>query len=343
MSLSVTQMQDAIITARANNYFSEFEGNFSNYGAFQAALDGANLLLPENMVKSMKNSAAQTTKVPVLNKATLAIITDRSCSITGNDPTSAFQNITYATKGFEITVSPSVSDGNYISLEDQFNNGLRNGLRSIFPELEIAAIAKLETDKSAVLATSYIATQATGAYVLESAGDIYYDIPTIMKLNDLKGRYVNVTNTEAQKNMLKYESQGQNNAVNLAGVLNGSLPSAGNYRHYMSNEITLGSNREVHYMYPEGSFGVYQWNPQDFVKKRETSAGKKFYTFEDPFLGITWSVIEETTCADLSATYSGLTTAHVTKYQFTCDLAFMTAYSSDTSSPILKFNLPAEV
>lgn len=336
--LSATQMQDAIVNARANNLFLEFEGRLSNYGAFQSGLDGASLLLPPSAVKNAKNSGAQITKIPVWNKSTASIITARACEITGANPVSAFQSLTYATKGFEITVSETVADGNYMDVEAQFVQGLRQGLRGVLNAWDIASVAKLETSKSGVLATSTLAAQASGAYVIEDIDDTYYDIPTIMRLNDLGGRYANVTNTEAAKTILKYESQGVNNAINLRGVLEGTLPSAGNYMHYLTNNITLGANREVHYVFPEGAFGIFQWNPKDFTERRSTSAGKLFYTFEDPILGLRWNVIEETTCVDLTSVYgAGYEASIVTKYQFTVDLALAVPYSSDSSSPIIKF------
>lgn len=336
--LSATQKQDAIVNARKNNFFNEFEGRFSNYGAFQAGLDGANMLLPPGEVGSAREGIGQVTKVPVWNKATAAIITARACEITGANPVSAFMSLTYLTKGFEVTVSETVADGNYMSLASQFAIGIKNGLRTVFNAWDIASAAKLETAKSGVLASSSYYAQASGAYVATDLNKLYYRIPAIMSLNDLKGRYTNVTNTEAQGTMLDYEALGLQNAENKRAVLEGTLPHASNFSHYLSNNVTLGANNEVHYVFPEGSFGIFQWNPKDFTDKRSTSAGKQFYVWEDPFLGLRWNVIEETTCADLSATYgAGYEASIVTKYQFTVDLALAIPYSSDSSSPIIKF------
>ena len=57
----------------------------------------------------------------------------------------------------------------------------------------------------------------------------------------------------------------------------------------------------------------------------------------DPILGIEWGVIEQTLCADLSAQSTGMNAALQTKYSFTADFSFMTAYSSDAATPIIKF------
>lgn len=340
MALTATERQDAIIKARANNFFDEFEGRLSNYGGLQAALDGANMLLPVTQLKNDKKSAKQVTKVPVWTKENATLITARTCEIIGKNPTSAMQSLTYATKGFEITTSISVSDGNIMTEQDQFAIGIKNGLRTALASMDTDAIAKLETSKSGVLVASGLATQASGAYVLESLADTYYDIPSIMNLNDLNGRLVNVSNTEAQKTLLKYESMGSANQVNLKAVLDGTLEHASNFRHYLSNRVPIGANKDVHFIYPEGAFGVFQWNPQDYVQKRKVEGGAKYYTWQDPFLGITWNVKETESCEDLSSTYAGLTDAIVTKYQFTADLAYMTPYSSDSSSPIIKFVNP---
>lgn len=338
-ALTDTQLQDAIVQVGEKN-FNKFEGRLSNYGALQAALDGSNLILPKSQVEGMKKSDVQVTKVPVLNKFNSTILTARSCSITGPTRTSSFQSLSYVTKGFEIAISDAINAGNYITKAEDFAMQMKQGLKAVYNSLDIAAVAALETNRNLSLADSHLSTitDATGDYEENTILDMYYDIKTLMDLNNLGDDTLhNVMNTEGVKNMMKYESQGENQAVNLRGILDGTLPSAGDFRHHKTNNITLGTNLEVHYVFPEGAFGLFVWNPFDYKAKSITGDGKKFYTLTDPILGITWGVIEQTLCVDLSAQSTGMNAATQTKYSFTADFSFLTGYSSDTDSPIVKF------
>lgn len=337
-ALTATELQDAVIQVGSSD-FNKWEGRLSRYGALQAALDGSNLILPRSQVEGMKKSEVQIEKVPVLNKFNSTILSARSCSITGPTRTSTFKQLSYTTLGFEIAVSDAINAGNYISRTDDFAMQMKQGLKAVFASLDTSAIATLETNRNLALVHSNLQTitNAAGDYEEKTLSDIYYDIKSLMALNDLDDDTItNIMNTEGAKTMLKYESQGENNAINLKGVLDGTLPSAGDFRHYLTNSITLGTNQEVHYLMPRGAFGLFVWNPWDYKNNSITGDGKRYYTLQDPIFGITWGVIEQTLCADLSAQSTGATAATQTKYSFTADFSFLTGYSSDTSSPIVK-------
>ncbi len=337
-ALSATELQDAIIFVEGKK-FNQFEGRLSRYGALKAALDGANDILPASTVTSMKKSEKQPEKVPVLNKFNSTVLTNRTCTISCNDRVSAFKNLSYVTKGFTICVADAINAGNYISRAEDFGWQMIQGLKAVYNSLDLAAVNTLETNRNTTLRTSNIdtITNASGDYEENLLSDIYYDIPALMALNDLSdGRIQDVTNTEAMKNMLKYESQGTNNAIDLAGVLSGKFADSSDYQHYLTNNITLGTNREVHYLFPEGAFGLFVWNAFEF-QKRSTNGISRFYTQEDPILGIKWNVYETTECVELSTLATGMTgTGYVTKYQFSADFSFLTAYSSDADTPIVK-------
>lgn len=337
-ALSATELQDAIIFVEGKK-FNQFEGRLSRYGALKAFLDGANEILPESTVTSMKKSEKQPEKVPVLNKLNSTVLTARTCTITGPTRVSAFKALSYVTKGFEIVIADAINAGNYISRAEDFGWQMIQGLKAVYNALDLAGVNTLETNRNTALKTSTIETitNAAGDYEENLLSDIYYDIPALMALNDLSdGRIQDVTNTEAMKNMLKYESQGTNNAIDLAGVLSGKFADSSDYQHYLTNNITLGVNREVHYLFPEGAVGLFVWNAFEF-QKRSSNGISRFYTQEDPILGIKWNVYETTECVELSTLASGMTgTGFVTKYQFSADFAYLTAYASDADTPIVK-------
>jgi len=341
--LSATQRVEA--TLRAGRLFNEFEGKFSVYGAFKAFLDMAGLLLPKSEIQNQKSQQnAVPIYFPVLNKQTLTILTQRSCTITGNNPTSAKPTITSIVRGFEVSVYPKVSDNNLISMEQQYSWSLLNGLRSVLPALDTYSVSILETNKSAINAAvglEGLTTAATGYTLAKAQRDrLYYYIPTIMARNDLGGTIINIASTESRELMLEYEAMGTYNAENMRAVLEGNLPSATGMRHYTSNRITnAAGTQETHYLVQNGAIGVFVWNDSDAVNRR-TSDNLKSYLQTDPVMGIRWDVQETDVCEDLSATYGvGFERTYGTKYQFAANFGFMTAYSSDTSKPIHKLEL----
>jgi hypothetical protein len=345
MALDLTKQAEAAI--RAKDMYTKFENKFSSYGAFKAYLDGANALLPQDTLERLKsNQNARSVVFPVLTKQALTVITARSCAIVGTEPVSALPTIAKVTRGFEIKIYDKVSDNNYISATDAFANQMMNGLRSVLANLDTYAASQLEANKSAALA----ATGLTGVAIVANAYQIalaqrdklYYYIPTLMALNDLGGStFQNVANTEARALMLEYETKGIGADVNMRGVLEGDLPSASGYRHYLSNRVTNGAGvSETHYIDPFGSIGVFTWNDSDAINRREGPNGAKLYTLADQVMGITWDVYEEPICTDLTATYgAGYERTMGTRYQFAADFGFFNAYSSDTTKPIIKIEV----
>jgi hypothetical protein len=347
MALDLTAMAEAAI--RARKYFEQYENRFSNYGAFMAYLVGANALLPKDSIERIKNAQnMRTVAFPVLNKASITVLTARACSITGVEPTSAKPTLTKITRGFEIRVYPKVCDNNYISEMDSFAQGMMNGIRSILVNLDTYAGAQLEANKNTSLATTNLDGVAivANAYQIAQAQreKLYFLMPTLMERNDVAtGSLYNVMTTEGRALMLEYESKAMGNDQNLRGVLEGELPSSAGYRHHRSNRLTNGAGvSETHYVAPFGSLGVFTWIDSDARNRRTGAGNQKAYPFTDGIMNNEWDVAEETICDDLSGTYgSGYEKTYGTKYQFGCDFAFMNAYSSDSTKPIHKIEVLA--
>jgi hypothetical protein len=156
-----------------------------------------------------------------------------------------------------------------------------------------------------------------------------------MRRNDLSGsQVIDIANPEAQ---IMYDSiarQGAGNAVNTAYQIS-------NFAPYRSNRVLLDSgNSETHYLIPQGHIGVLDWIPADFRIGRVISDGDVWSTVVDPVFGLTWGLRYVAKCTDLSAVSGGipdLDSAFVEKFEFSVDIAFMTSYSSDTSSAIFKY------
>jgi hypothetical protein len=348
MALELTKQVEAVI--QAENYFGEFEQRLSNYGALRAYLTNAQALLPPGSVEGIKNAQnVRSLSIPTFTKQALTVLTTNVCSFTGVEATSAKPQFSSIIRGFAIKTFPKVAANNMLSSEmDQFRTGLINGLREIGKNLDSYAVTQLEANKHTGLVAAAAldgVSIAANAYQILKANklDTYTYIPTLMDLNDMDtGAYNNIMHTFGRATMLKYEQNGVNNAENLAGALNGSLPSASGYRHFTSNRITNGAGvAETHYLTPFGSIGVFS-----FVDSDARLTGQKFinnremYTLPDPIFGIEWAVTAEPVCEDLSATYgAGYERCNGTQYHFSANFGFMNAYSSDTSKPIVKLEV----
>jgi hypothetical protein len=346
MSLELTAMAEAAIRSKKN--FQQYENRLSNYGAFMAYKVGAEALLPKETLEKIKGAQnARSVVLPVLSKATLTVLTERSCSITGAEPTSAKPSISTITRGFEIKVYPKVCENNYISEVDTFAQGLLNGIRSILVNLDTYAGAQLEANKNTSLASTTLdgVSIVANAYQIAQAQreDLYYILPTLMERNDVDSVLYNIMTTEARALMLKYESKAEGNSENLRAVIDGELPSSAGYRHHRSNRLTNGAGvSETHYLAPFGSLGVFSWIDSDARAKRKGPNGQQAFAFTDGIMQNEWDVVEEPVCDDLSATYgAAFKRTFGTKYQFNADFAFMNAYSSDSTKPIHKVEVLA--
>jgi hypothetical protein len=348
MALELTKQVEAVIAAE--RYYAEFEQRMSNYGAFNAYLTNANSLLPAGAVESIKNAQnIRALSFPVFTKQALSVITSNVCTFTGVEATSAKPQFSFVTRGFAIKTFPKVAANNMLNTEEQqFTAGLVNGLRSVAANLDSYAITQLEANKHTGLAA---ATGIAGVSIAANAYQInlanrnntYVYIPTLMELNDMNtGSMNNIMSSLGKVLMLQYETNGVNNSQNLAGALNGTLPSASGYRHFTSNRVSNGVGvAETHYLAPFGGIGVFTFVDSDArAGITDGVGGKSIYTLTDPIFGIEWAVTAEPVCEDLSATYgAGYEACNGTQYKFIANFGFMNAYSSDTSKPIVKLEV----
>lgn len=340
--LQDTVLLDAIVKVGSGK-FNEFESRLSNYGALQAFKDNAPGLLPESAVVSIKKSTRQPEKVPVLNKFASTLITAPSCTITGQRPVSAFKALTWAYVGFQTKIIPSINEDNYISVVDDLAMQMRMGWKTVFANLDTKAVTTLETNKSTSLVASKNTDVHTNAGSYGWVGDYkrtWLVLPGLLAINDIEPMQMqDVANSEAQTSILDAQTFGLQNQQNLAGVVNGTLKGAVPVEHYLTNRIVpSGSNQETHYLFPDGSVGVYNWVDPDSRAGR-TIGATSWGTVTDPMMGFDWGVYSVEACTDASAQVSGLTRAYSKIAEIGAYFAFVTEYSSDTTSPIIKVNL----
>lgn len=335
MALTPTLLQDAIVMIEGKT-FGDFEKRHDEYGVLQAFDANAGQLLSPTQVQNMKKSVVQLEKVPVLNRYSPSIITDRSCNITGGRPTSAFVSLSYALVGFEITVIPSQNEANYITEAEDVAAQLIGGWRGIYENLDTKGLTSLETNKNTALVTSTMKNIATEAGDYLYTGDekeMFLKVPSLMKINSINGSYEDIANTEADATLALINAFGVDNYYDV----DGAIARHGSFRHYLSNRVTVAADtRETHYIAPSGSLGIYNWIENDFRVGRKAGP-TQWMNMKDPTFGYDWGVLQVESCNDDSAN-SGNKTAYGYKAQIGAYFAFLTQYSSTAASPIVRIN-----
>lgn len=338
MSLFPTKYLDAVILAGDQYKLEQFEGRLSNYDVFKAFQDNTVALIPAAELEAAKTSHSRVTKIPVLNKIDFTIGNERACNPSDTPITSAFVQPSYTTYKFSFHMTPSYNVDNYIAYQREFAHKLIQGLKKFGETIDGDALTFLDSNASQIN-VSPLFGGIVGDVVTVPATEkeeFYKSIPAIMRRNDLSGdRVLDIANPEAQIMYDFLQRQGAGNAVNTSYQIS-------NFAPYRSNSVDAGvGNTELHYLLPQGHIGTLSWIPVDY-KEGRGEGDNLWGSIVDPIFGLTWGMRYVYDCADLSEVASGynqLTSAFVEKFEFSIDIAFMTSYSSDTSSAIFKYEI----
>jgi hypothetical protein len=339
MAIFPTKLQDAIINVPSSDAFKQFEGRLSTYDAFQAFQANTEALVPKAELEAAKKASNHVTKIPVLNKIDFTIGSTRACEPSDTPAVSAFVQPSYSTYLFSFHMTPSFNVVNYIAYAEEFAQKMLQGLKKFGETIDSAAIAFLEANLTQVNTSPLFGgiVGDTVSVANTSKEEFYKSIPAIMRRNDLPDmRVLDIANPEAQIMYDFLARQGEGNSVNTAYQIS-------NFAPYRSNRVSLDAGTvEAHYLIPEGHIGVLDWIPDDFKVGRVISDGDLWSSVVDPIFGLTWGLRYVAKCTDLSGVAGGdpnLSSAFVEKYEFSIDMAFLTSYSSDTSSAIFKYNI----
>jgi len=341
MSTFSTKLQDAIVNVPSSAAFKSFEGRASVYDVAKAFIDNTDQLVPAQELQNAKKSAQHVTKIPVLKKLSPSgVIRDtRSCDPITGTVSSAFASPTYGTYSFSFHMTPSYNNVNYIGFEEEFAWNFIQRLQAFYAELDTDLVAYLEANLSQVN-TSPLFGGATAGIVTVPAADkaeFYKSIPSIMFRNDMSaGQVLDIANSESQIMYDFLARQGAGNDVNTSYQIS-------NFAPYRSNRVVnAAAMQETHYLVPSGNVGLLEWVPFDYTSGKRLNETDLWTTVADPIYGLTWGLRYKAKCADLSAVEGGnpaLTNAYVDMYEFSIDLAPLHSYSSDTSSPIYKYQI----
>lgn len=341
MTLIPSELVKAVRKVPLSMEFQKFEGRLSHYGALNAFIENTGMLVPKASLEEARSAARRPVEIPVLNAYDATLLTERACSDTPDSVTSAMVPLSWTTTGFVIEEFPDeVYAGNYFTKQEHFDHQLKQGLRAAFADLDSAAVAYLEAEKSATNASPLFGALVADAKQVEyeERSNFYKSIQSIMVRNDLPDMNVlDVTTPEAQIEYLFTGAQGSQNGTNTAYQVAPVIP-------YRSNRVLNGAGVfETHYLTPQGSIGMLTWNSVAARNGSRIHENDRFFTMPDPLYNITWDVKLSTNCVDVSGTYAGVTAGVQKIYAFTVDYAFMRPYSSDANyTPIFKYEILAD-
>lgn len=342
MTLIPSELVKAVVKVPLSQEFQKFEGRLSHYGALNAFIENTNMLVPKASLEQARSAARRPVEIPVLNAYDATLLTARACTDTPDAVTSAMVPLSWTTTGFVIQEFPEeVYTGNYFSKQEHFDHQLKMGLKAAFADLDSAAVAFLEAEKSATNASPKFGALVADAKQVdfEKRSDFYKSIPSVMVRNDLPDMNVlDITTPEAQIEYLYTAAQGSANGVNTAYQVAPVIP-------YRSNRVLNGAGvDETHYLTPQGSVGMLTWNSVAARTGARVHENDRFFTMQDPLYNITWDVKLTANCTDVSGTYGGVTAGVQKIYAFTVDYSFMRPYSSDANyTPIFKYEILEEV
>lgn len=322
MSISATVFQDAIVNAAKKFTFNKFESRLSSYSVIQAFSDNAGIMLPESTISAIRTAATRPVKIPTLDRYVATLINNRSCVITPDDITSGFKTMSWITTGFAVGITPSENANNYISAEDSLAHQFEMGLKAVYSQLDSMGYTTLETNKTGVF-PSPIYANAGGAYQVpyEQKQDFYKNLPAVMRRHDFDGRIVDVANTEAIIDPAYILAQGAQNGQNLQYQVN-------NMDFYRSNRVVTGTDvLEAHFNSPEGAYGVYNWIDYEAKNRLKIHNGKGWEIYQDPLFGFNWGVFYDFDCDGGKFKQ---------KWSIVADFAFLTSYSSNSDTAIVK-------
>lgn len=341
--LSATVLEDAVIAAQ--DRMTRHENRLTDTDVVGLFYQGTSNLVSGDEVKALRQSASRPVKIPVVQRLDTTVRTTRRITGSPTLSTSAFVTTSWNTVGFEVGVERAVNQDNYISAQKDLENQIYHGIRRVIESLDSTATGVLDAAKNTALVASTLpdVTIASSAYEVPQAS-LYSYLPTLMKKNNIQGPYSIVSNVEGLAQITQMSTQDRYNQAYLAKLYEG-------YNIGYSSNITAETGyAQKAYVLPNESVGMIQWTETDCRDAVIDSPLLSYYempisltTPKGQDITLNFGVKYSAGPMDLSAKRAGLERAFAERWEFYVDVAFLTEYSSDTTSPIVKFNIPQPV
>jgi hypothetical protein len=298
---------------------------------------------------TVRFSSGNTVNIPVIDTDTVTITNTRTCTIPDYENTSNLVTLTFVTYQFGFTMVPAQYMKNDIGYQADFDNKLKKYLRQFATELDTAAVAKLEADKTSVMNSAFVGVgQKYGALVGDAIqvtdaqkGLFFNDATSIMSEDDFEGTY-NVIGSQPLKSVVaEYANQGAGNATN-------TMFQFGDYDFGYTNRIAAGAgNVATAYIMPKGTLATFNRNEPDAINGSRISESEFWEEVQMPIVNLTMGAHYSKACADNNALVGGspeLSASMKEQFIFSTEVAFLTAYNSDPvtqAGPIHKVEISA--
>lgn len=333
MSILLTRMQN--LRADANLDKNEFRGSTEGmYDLFLNETMNAAGILTNDLKQKAFGSIGRTLEVPVIDY-TAPVITkggSRSITIADAENTSRMVSLTFQRYSFGFTQVPSAFMNNEIGAQEDFNKKMLARLLALRKELDIDAIAAVAAKKTQIFneALGYDVTGNVVTVPYTEREDIIGDLNVIMNANDYLGKIHIVGNGGVQKLINKLKQQGVYNSVNK------QLEYLDKALHYSYNITNAGTDFATMYAIEEGNVGIISRVDRDSLMGITSGTGHKFDTVSLPLVDLQVGTLEYDSVGDFNA-IAGAATADLTAsykkhYSFDVEVAFVTAYNSDSTT-----------
>ncbi len=347
------------------NYRSIYDGKLdkweqraSNYAAlnvFQMESNGADpqSILSQDLIDKAGVSFGVPLQVPVIDFEDITITNTRSCTIPLDAQNSRFVDVTFVTYVFAFGMIPQNHFNNYVSYQAAINRKLDARLQKLAETIDQAAVNTLDNNINQFFPAQLLSFYAQSGNALQIPqavkNDFYNNLTSILGVMDYPSEMVEVvTNYQHSPDIRRFKNQGANNSENEQFQF---AP----YRYHETNRIVNGAAtvQGTGYAFPKGSVGLLtRLDPSSRARDR-VHESKFWDVFPNaPLVNMDLGVYYEADCADPTVVnnavgagnLTGLTAAKVERWQFSVDVAYMTAYNSSPTtrfSPISKFEVLA--
>lgn len=345
MSLVLTRIQNI----RANSNMDKFEYRPSRYGALNCFMEQSNDptgILTEELKSKARTSIGSILETPVIDyDKGITIGNQRTLEIADSENTSRMLQITFATYAFGFTVTPAMYMNNEIGIQRDFETKLMKYIYKLAQKLDETAIAALAAAKTNVIKNPLLYDKKGNVINAKwtEREHVLGDLNVIMGANDFYGQLHLVGDAGLESILKKLAQKDLYNSENKRNEYNDKIVHLTNHLAAADGKYAQG------YAINSGSLGMLTRFERDCLLGTVSGDGHEWGIATLPMLNLQCG----TYFYDSVGNYSNIA-GDATKdmdrtrkehYGFAVDIAFVTAYNSDTAtlpSPILGFNVSRE-
>lgn len=345
MSLVLTRTQ----AMRAKSNFDKYELRPSRYGALDLFMvqsaDPTGILTPELKEKA-RLSIHSTLETPVIDyDANISIGNTRTLTIPDSENTSRMLEITFNTYAWGFTITPAMYMNNEIGMQRDFETKMMKYIYKFAQVLDQAALAVLANEKTSVVNNPLLYDFSGDSINAKWAEreNLFGDLNVLMAANDYYGQCHIVGDPGVESIMKKLQQHGLYNDVNKQNEFGDKIV------HLTNNLAAAEGVYAQGYAVNQGTVGMLSRFERDCILGTKSGDGHEWGIVTLPMLNMPVGTYFYDSVGDYSA-IAGAATADMVRtrkehYGFAVDVAFLTAYNSDTDTrpqPIIGFNISSE-